>query len=177
MTRAYRAKANKPPFGPAIVRAPTRLQIAERGPSINSGILMIPTDRTWFRQPGASEKALQDLRAGAEINLPAEYFDLLAYSNGGEGPISVQPYNFCLDPAERSTMRWISKECEAFFPGFFMFGGTGGGDYIAFDLRGAQPWPVVAIDMTNIDLPESVMLIAKDFSLFLSLVGIEAANA
>lgn len=138
---------------------------------------MIPIDRAWLNQPGASEKALRDLRATAGVNLPVEYINFLAWSNGGEGPLPVQPCYFCLESAEISRSRWICKEYEEFFPGFFVFGGSGGGEYIAFDLRGTQPWPVVAIDMTNIDLAESVMLVAKDFSSFLSLVGNRVIDA
>jgi hypothetical protein len=53
-----------------------------------------------------------------------------------------------------------------------MFGSNGGGDYIGFDLRANEPWPVVAVDMTNIDLTESVQLISVEFNAFLSLVGL-----
>jgi len=35
---------------------------------------------------------------------------------------------------------------------------------------------VVAIDMTNIDLDESVELIASDFDAFIDLIGIEASD-
>ena len=59
-----------------------------------------------------------------------------------------------------------------FFPGFLVIGSNGGGEYVAFDMRGSEPWPVVSLDMTNIDLTESVQLIAEDFDTFLSLVGI-----
>jgi hypothetical protein len=58
-----------------------------------------------------------------------------------------------------------------------MFGGNGGKEYIAFDLRGSQPWPVVAIDMTNIDISENVMFVARDFQAFLSFVGTVAEEA
>jgi hypothetical protein len=59
----------------------------------------------------------------------------------------------------------------------FFFGCSGGGEYIAFDLRGTSPWPVVAIDMTNIDLSESVQVLAQDFSTFMEFVGVEKPDA
>jgi hypothetical protein len=57
-----------------------------------------------------------------------------------------------------------------------VFGGSGGGDYIAFDIRSSEPWPIVAIDMTNIDLDESVNFIAKNFPTFLEQVGLEQTD-
>ncbi|MFZ6801352.1 SMI1/KNR4 family protein [Undibacterium sp. Di24W] len=134
---------------------------------------MFSPDRTWFRNPGASNDALQSLRVVAGVNLPVEYFELLEYSNGGEGSLPISPFNLCLDSAEDATNNKVEKIYEEFFPGFFVFGGSGGGDFIAFDLRSSEPWPIVAIDMTNINLAESVDLIAKDFPTFLALIGVE----
>ena len=138
---------------------------------------MFPSDRIWLKLPGASIAALEKLRASAGVDLPNEYLELLAYSNGGEGPLQVPPYTFCLDSAEEATMYKEERTYEEFFPSFFVFGGAGGGEYIALDLRGSEPWPVVAIDMTNIDLSESVQFIARDFTSFLTFVGIESADA
>jgi hypothetical protein len=138
---------------------------------------MLPVGRTWFKCPGASPEALDALRAGAGVELPKEYLDLLAFSNGGEGPMSVSPYNFCLDSAEDALKYKFEKTYEEFFPGFFVFGSNGGGEYIAFDVRSRRPWPVVAIDMTNIDLSESVEFIADNFGSFLRLVGVEKGDA
>lgn len=41
-------------------------------------------------------------------------------------------------------------------------------------MRADVPWPVVAIDMTNIDLKESVVPIAPDFERFVAMIGLEA---
>ena len=132
------------------------------------------SDRFWYVNPGASSQAIQKLVACVGSELPNEYFDLLRYSNGGEGPLPLSPYNFCLDSAEDAAQSKIAKMHKEFFPGFFVFGTNGGGEYIAFDLRGSSPWPIVAIDMTNIDLAESVQFIAPDFPSFLEFVGLEA---
>ena len=69
------------------------------------------------------------------------------------------------------------KTHDDYFSGFFVFGGNGGGELIAFDTRNSRPWPVVSIDMTNISVTESVHVVAKDFASFLSLVGVEAEDA
>ena len=136
---------------------------------------MLPPERIWHRKPGATEGALSALRSTAGAPLPPQYFALLAQSNGGEGPLSASPFNLCLFSAEEATKLKADRTYEEFFPGFFMFGSNGGGDYIAFDLRATEPWPVVAVDMANIDLSESVEQIAAEFNEFLSIVGVRTA--
>jgi hypothetical protein len=135
---------------------------------------MLPSEREGHHEPGASETALNSLRTEAHSSLPSEYFALLAQSNGGEGPLAVSPFNFCLFSAEEATSLKADGTYGEFFPGFFMFGSSGGGEYIGFDLRATEPWPIVAIDMTNIELSESVEVIANEFNEFLSLIGIRA---
>jgi hypothetical protein len=144
--------------------------------TIALNIFMLLADRIWYKNSGASSEALKVLRASVDVYLPNEYFELLAYSNGGEGTLSVSPFNFCLDSAEDAAKNKKEKIYDEFFSGFFVFGGSGGGDYIAFDLRASQPWQIVAIDMTNIDLTESVDFIAKDFATFLTLVGLKQTD-
>jgi hypothetical protein len=63
-----------------------------------------------------------------------------------------------------------------FFPGFLIIGSNGGGEYIALDARAPDRLPVVALDMTNADLRDTVLPIAKDFDAFVELIGIEAAD-
>lgn len=138
---------------------------------------MIPANREWLKNPPASAMALEKLQEVAGVELPAEYLDVLASSNGGEGPLPLSPWNFCLDSAEETTKNREDQAFEEFFPGFFVFGGNGGGELIAFDMRGDRPWPIVTIDGTNIDLEESVRTIAASFIAFLDLVGIQEENA
>ena len=138
--------------------------------------MLLLSNRTWFKVPGASAESLSRLRAVATVELPEEYFDLLLFSNGGEGPLPVAPYNFCLDSAEYAAEHNANSRDAESFPEFFIIGGNGAGEYIALDLRGPKPLPVVAIDMTNIDLSESVVLIATDFPSFLAIVGVESAG-
>jgi hypothetical protein len=61
---------------------------------------MIPSDREWHSAHAASATALADLRSAAPARLPAAYLELLAFSNGGEGPLPVDPFNLCLHSAE-----------------------------------------------------------------------------
>src|SRR5688572_7897662 len=50
--------------------------------------------RDWFSKPPASEDELAEIRQALPSTLPPVYFDLLAETNGGEGPLPVNPYNF-----------------------------------------------------------------------------------
>lgn len=132
--------------------------------------------RDWLAKPGASQAELQALQDGLSVELPESYVALLALTNGGEGPLAVQPYHFALDEADYVLRTAQSGRLEEFFPGFLVFGSNGGGEYIALDARGQAPWPVVALDMTNGDLDETVLAIAPDFDTFLDLVGIESPD-
>jgi hypothetical protein len=133
---------------------------------------LIAADREWKGADGASPELLESLRKVLPVDLPPEYSQLLAFSNGGEGSLSVPPYNFCLDDGECAAKQWADKLFEEFFPGFFVIGSNGAGEAIAFDMRGSKPWPLIAFDMTDIDRDESVMAIAPDFVSFLDLVGL-----
>ena len=134
---------------------------------------MIPSSCNWFNKPPASTEAIDALRNLESVDLPPRYLQLLAFSNGGEGPLSIQPWNFCLDSAEVAAKYWRERSFAGFFPSFFVFGGSGGGELIAFDLHGEKPWPVVALDATNCDLRDAVLLVAKDFDAFMDILGKE----
>jgi hypothetical protein len=133
-------------------------------------------DRDWHAVAGASESAIEQLRKAVPRQLPASYLALLRTTNGGEGPLARQPYYLQLDPAEVVAEASASKQHEEFFPGFVVIGSNGAGEFIALDARKPGPLAVVAIDMTNIDLDESVEPIAPDFDAFIDLIGTEAPD-
>jgi hypothetical protein len=54
---------------------------------------------------------------------------------------------------------------------------NGGGEVIGFDLRGQSPFPIVAVDITNIDLNESILLVAPSFDAFIGLIGLEQQDS
>lgn len=126
--------------------------------------------REWVGFDGASAAQLSALQSAAPRELPASYYELLAASNGGEGPLPVQPCCLCLDPADEVTERILSRNYgQKDFDGFVIFGGNGGGEYLAFDVREAAPWPIVSIDMMA--GAASAAVVAPDFDAFLRLVG------
>lgn len=128
--------------------------------------------REWFPQPGASAEVLNTLKSVAPVELPESYYRLLAFSDGGEGPLPVSPFNLCLDPAQMVVDAIRSgNSCDADLTGFLVCGSNGGGEYVAFDLRGEGHRPVVCIDM--IVGAESAEQIARDFDELLSMIGVE----
>lgn len=55
--------------------------------------------RTWYPAPPAALARLDQLRQAVWVELPDSYYRLLSFSDGGEGPLPVLPYNLCLDNA------------------------------------------------------------------------------
>lgn len=128
--------------------------------------------RDWFSFKGASVQTLEALRAIAPNGLPDAYLQLLSASNGGEGPLPVNPFNLCLDPAEEVIARLGNGNYEQpDLKGFLIFGGNGGGEYLALDMRRGEPWPVVTIDM--VAGSSSAEVVAQNFGEFLDLIGLE----
>ena len=128
-------------------------------------------NREWHGASGASEADLRIVQNATPVTLPECYLQLLATSNGGEGPLPVQPYWVCLFPALEVVQAQEIDGDGSFFRGLFVIGGNGGGEAIAIDLRAPEPHPVVAFDMTNIDLEESILSIAPTFKDFVGMIG------
>lgn len=91
----------------------------------------IPPSKKWFKNEGASADALRGLAEVMEVGLPREYFDLLAYSNGGEGPLPPPFHTLCLDGAESAAEPAQVELFKGLYPGWFVFGGDGGGELYA----------------------------------------------
>ena len=131
----------------------------------------------WHACSAASAKSIEALERELGDRLPNEYLKFLAWSNGGEGPLLVQPYTLCLDSAEEVLRQWQEGQYREYFPSFLVIGSNGAGEYVAFDLRHSLMRAVVALDMTNIDLSESVLPIAQDFASLLELIAEPEADA
>ena len=129
--------------------------------------------REWYGAKGASDEAIERLTAVAPVPLPESYLSLLKFSNGGEGPLPVEPCCLRLDSAEVVVQTELDGTFHEFFPGLFVIGGNGGGEVVAFDFRSGPPYRLVFFDMTNIDLPESVLPLADTFDEALHFIGRE----
>jgi hypothetical protein len=133
--------------------------------------LLAESDRDWDADPPGDEAALQSLRRSASVELPSEYIDLLRHGNGGRGPLALPPLYFTLDRAEDAAALNGSEEYRELYPGYYTFGGNGGLESIAFDVRGAPPWPVVMYD--PVAGVESAVVIAADMASFIAAIGLE----
>ncbi len=129
--------------------------------------------RDWFAAPAAQAEVLDLLRQISPVELPASYLRLLALSDGGEGPLPAPPFPLCLDPSAEVIEALQSGRTGS--DGFLVFGGNGGGEYLAFDIRGQEPWPVVHIDM--VAGSESSEAVAPDFDSFSEMIGHEPDTA
>ena len=127
-------------------------------------------ERNWNGLPSASEEEVKDLKNSIEIELPEEFLDLLRFSNGGEGDIALPPLIFILD----NTQEIIGLQKDEFykneFPNYLFFGGNGGLEMIAFDLR-KKPYSIVMID--PIAGEESAIEIAPNITEFIKAIGFE----
>lgn len=134
--------------------------------------LLSEPDRTWHGVEGASSADVQRLVTASPVPLPERLLALLQVSNGGEGPVALPPLVFVLDDVDSIILGIKDEEtCESCH-GFVFFGGNGGLERIALDVRGSSPpWPIVMLD--PIAGPESAQRIAEDFERFLDAVGRE----
>jgi SMI1-KNR4 cell-wall len=122
----------------------------------------------WLVGSAATLNALNALRS-AVPSLPASYLALLSRGNGGEVSLSVSPLVLCLDSAEDALAHWESGTYT--MKGVFVFGGNGGGELLALDMRKQEPWPVICFD--PIDPEGSVEMVADDFSSLLTLTSMD----
>lgn len=130
--------------------------------------------------PGATPEALARLRVASPAPLPLSFYDLLSVSNGGDWPAGNGQFSFRLSPAEQ-TAELYEKDwgrdwrkptaVKEFLDGFVLIGTNGCGACVGFDIRDAEPWPIVAID-TDADEEERVATVARDFDAFLAILGV-----
>lgn len=129
----------------------------------------------WRPASPAEERVLAALRNQAKVRLPAAYLAHLALSNGGEGDLGVEPGWIAFWPAEQVIEYndvYCIPEC---LSGFFGFASNGGGELLAFDARGPEPFPIVRVPFIPMDSKETVR-IACSFEEMQALIGKVAAD-
>jgi hypothetical protein len=124
----------------------------------------------WTRQPPAADEAIEELVRTAGIPLPPEYLAFLRETNGGEGELGVQPGWFVMWHAEEVVSFNRDYEVAANAPGLLGFGSSGGGELLAFDTRGGQPYPVVAVPFIGMSAKDA-LLVAPSFATFETAMG------
>jgi len=143
----------------------------------------------WLRCPPAKEEAIEALVRKTGLSFPEEYLALLRYSNGGGGPLGVEPRWFELDSVEELVEQneWMHAKRQRqvyvpnegyqpqeyeYLPGnYFVFGGSGGGELLVFNTQEEQPWKVYHIDMIGFSSEEDAWLSAPDFRAFIEAMG------
>jgi hypothetical protein len=131
---------------------------------------MSPSKPSWLLPQGASAEVLNELQSEV-VGLPTSYIDLLRIGNGGEVGLSVSPYTLCLDSAEDALAYWKSGAYT--IQDAFVFGGNGGGELLAIDMRQLVNSPVVCFD--PIDPAGSIEKIAPSFEQFIAMIDGENA--
>ena len=131
-------------------------------------------NRNWSGNPPASEENVLQLVQSCKVKLPDEYLALLRFSNGGEGDLALPPLLFVLFDVEEVLEMLKDSFYREEFPDFLFFGGNGGLEKIAFNLRNGEPYPIVMID--PIAGSESAVEIALDMAQFIEAIGLEYSN-
>lgn len=126
----------------------------------------------WQPKAGAAHEELAKLATASGRTLPEDYLAFLRGSNGGQGPISVDPLWLILDSADSVADALNDGTFTEYFPDLIVIGSNGAGEGIAFDLRSNRKAGVVHFDMTNADFRESVQPLAASFTELLALAGV-----
>jgi hypothetical protein len=138
---------------------------------VNIPALLTESHRRWSGRPAASEHAIERLQHAAPSPLPREYIALLKYSNGGEGPLGLEPLYLMLYEVDYVVERNQNVNQSELYPGHFVIGSNGGLETIALDTRTTKPWPIVMYD-ANAGI-ESDVVIAKNMEEFIRAIGVD----
>jgi len=125
----------------------------------------------WRPAPPASAAAIESLRASVPFELPDLYLQFLATTNGGEGDLGVEPGWLVPWAAEDVCARNEDYKVAEFLPGLFGLGSIGGGELLAFDIRGEKPWPIVSVPFIPMQLEEATQ-IASSFEALSAFIGV-----
>jgi len=128
-----------------------------------------PITVDWTAVSGASPEEVERLAATVQSQLPIEYLDLVAKTNGGEGALAVRPGWFQLFDIEFALETWNDSFYRQEFPDYFFFGSNGGLESFVLVLRGVNVGSILAVDA--IAGVESAFVVASSFREFTSYIG------
>lgn len=117
------------------------------------------------RNPPAEETVIRKLISDSGLELSEEYLSFLRSSNGGE--ISVESGWFQIYPAEEVMQANLDLHIKEFLSGFFVFGGDGANELLAFNTRGPKSGKVYMVPAIVMDEDDAVM-IADSFKSFIA---------
>ncbi len=120
--------------------------------------------------PPASEKLIVNLVRSVNIELPAEYLDILRKYNGGEGDLALPPMWLQLWGIDEVMENYESEFYKKEFPGYFFFASNGGMESIAMIKTNNNEMKIVMVDpIAGINSTE---IIAQDFLTFERAIGL-----
>src|SRR5689334_13902349 len=96
----------------------------------------------WTRRPPANGSIIQALVEDCGFQLSSEYLSFLRCSNGGQGPMCLQPWWFQLWPAEDVWSNNQTCGVAKFLPDFFGIGISDGPEIILIDKQENHLCPV-----------------------------------
>ena len=171
------AEAPEEISAPVTVAAPA----AFADPPEDAAPPVLRPDQRWERQPGADHDAIDQLAIAAQGRLPTGLLRFLGWSNGGEGPLAVEPGWIELDDASYLISTLEDPDLAVLNTSFLMIGKGRKDEWIALDLRADGASPVVWIDDALVDGFETftrtadinahVRPVAPDFDALLPLIG------
>jgi hypothetical protein len=130
---------------------------------------------TLIRAPAARAEELARLSA-AYPNLPDQYLRLLEQSNGAEGDLGVEPGWFVVWPAEEALVATVEYELPKYLPGYYAFGGNGGGELFVFELlRGSADRTVFMVPAIGMGFAE-LRVVSQSFAEFHDHIGTVLRN-
>jgi hypothetical protein len=125
----------------------------------------------WTRANAAAAEAVE-LLAAALPALPPDYLAFLRASNGGEGPLGVEPGWFQLWPADEVVALNAAYHVKEFVPGLIGFGSSGGGEMFAFGANDQTWGRVFAVPFIPMQA-DAAIEVAHDFAAFARAFGRE----
>jgi hypothetical protein len=128
--------------------------------------LVHDTAYDWQGNAPATKDAISDLKRWAPVDLPKDYLDFLRVTDGGEGEFSCYPGYVRVWPAATVIDFNEGYEIQKWLPEFIGIGDNGGCDFVAFDMRSGDPFPLKAFLFSSMDLAYAIS-VAENFSEFI----------
>jgi hypothetical protein len=123
--------------------------------------------KEWKPNPGAPREVVEKVQDELGIVFPADYAQLMEWSNGGEDWIGESYLQ--LWPMEEIPSRNESIGATKYAPGVILFGGDGGMMKYGFDTH-FDPPAIVEVDAVSIGNEEDTIIHRMSFTEFLQLL-------
>jgi hypothetical protein len=105
--------------------------------------------------------------------LPKSYHSFLSKSNGAEGDLGIEPGWVVVWSAEDALISSDEYQLSEYLPGYFAFGGNGGGELFVFPIgETSGECPVFMVPAVGMAIKE-LQQIAQSFFAFESQIGVE----